>query len=142
MKNSKIDGILKGLRGQNPQVDHENLLVDSIMDALPDLDKVVPLAAEETDTKQEETQVSRFIIMLRTISSVAAAVLIGLFIWVSQHPAEQEEAIVHRQALDNYSQSKGIISSATSPSELRGKYVELKIKENRKNNLISMYHER
>ena len=74
-----MDDILERLKGQQPMLDNSDELVDSIMANLPD--------REEQGTGnevQEDRKGHAFLTALRIITSAAAILLIGLFIYVNQ----------------------------------------------------------
>jgi len=89
MNNKNIDDILNGLQGQQPTLFNEDELTDMIMDNLPDIqldpidEKEHPSAETATFPEQvtEEPQQKppRILVLVRTISSVAAIWLVGLF---------------------------------------------------------------
>lgn len=70
-----IDELFNRLQGQMPTLDPPDEMVDSIMESLPDREEHLPQKA----SKQQAVLVA-----LRTITSVAAMLLIGLFIYVNQ----------------------------------------------------------
>jgi len=74
-----MDDILERLKGQQPMLENPDEMVDSIMANLPD--------REEQETRsevQEDKKRHAFLIALRIITSAAAMLLIGLFIYVNQ----------------------------------------------------------
>ena len=74
-----MDDILERLKGQQPMLENPDEMVDSIMANLPD--------REEQETRsevQEDRKRHAFLIALRIITSAAAMLLIGLFIYVNQ----------------------------------------------------------
>lgn len=74
-----MDDILERLKGQQPMLENPDDMVDSIMVNLPD--------REEQETRsevQEDRKRHAFLIALRIITSAAAMLLIGLFIYVNQ----------------------------------------------------------
>ena len=76
---TQMDDILERLKGQQPMLENPDEMVDSIMANLPD--------REEQETRsevQEDRKRHAFLIALRIITSAAAMLLIGLFIYVNQ----------------------------------------------------------
>ena len=76
---TQMDDILERLKGQQPMLENPDEMVDSIMANLPD--------REEQETRsevQEDKKRHAFLIALRIITSAAAMLLIGLFIYVNQ----------------------------------------------------------
>lgn len=74
-----MDDILERLKGQQPMLENPDDMIDSIMANLPD--------REEQETRsevQEDRKRHAFLIALRIITSAAAMLLIGLFIYVNQ----------------------------------------------------------
>lgn len=70
----RIDDLMERLKGQMPQVPGADDLTDSIMAAIEGQDR---------GSKQEQSRhVPMWITMLRTVSSVAAVILVALFIHV------------------------------------------------------------
>lgn len=72
---AQIDELFNRLQGQMPTLENPDEMVDSIMESLPDREEHLPQKA----SKQQAVLVA-----LRTITSVAAMLLIGLFIYVNQ----------------------------------------------------------
>ncbi len=72
---AQIDELFNRLQGQMPTLENPDEMVDSIMESLPDREEHLPQKA----SKQQVVLVA-----LRTITSVAAMLLIGLFIYVNQ----------------------------------------------------------
>ncbi len=72
---TQIDDILDRLQGQMPTLENPDAMVDNIMASLPDI---------EDDLPKQETKQHAMIVILRTITSAAAILLIGLFIYVNQ----------------------------------------------------------
>ncbi len=81
----KIDDILERLSAQQPELDNPVELTDRIMANLPD--------RGEGPRQQEETArlTYRFVTALRIVSSIAAAWLIGLFLYVNKPAPEQQK---------------------------------------------------
>ena len=76
---TQMDDILERLKGQQPMLENPDEMVDSIMANLPD--------REELGTEievQEDRKGHAFLTVLRIITSAAAILLIGLFIYVNQ----------------------------------------------------------
>ena len=72
---TQIDDILDRLQGQIPTLDNPDEMVENIMASLPD---------REDDLPKKATKQHAILIVLRTITSAAAILLIGLFIYVNQ----------------------------------------------------------
>ena len=81
----RIDDLMERLKGQMPVVPDADALTDSIMAAIEGLG---------SGSKHEESRhVSMWITMLRTVSSVAAVILVALFI----HVDSVEEDLISRE---------------------------------------------
>lgn len=84
----RIDDLMERLKGQIPQVPGADDLTDSIMAAIEGLD---------SGSKHEESRhVPMWITMLRTVSSVAAVILVALFI----HVDGVEEDLISREPVN------------------------------------------
>ena len=127
----KIDDILERLSAQQPELDNPVELTDRIMANLPD--------RGEGPRQQEETirHNYRFVTALRIVSSIAAAWLIGLFLYVNKPAPEQrkeksEVPHYHTNALPAGSTLKDVYTSSRqkdkriSYTQLRTKYYEKK----------------
>jgi hypothetical protein len=75
----RIDDMLERLKGQMPQVPGADALTDSIMSAI-----------EETEERKPVT-VPMWLSVLRTVSSVAAVVLVALYVQLKSETAIQDE---------------------------------------------------
>ena len=75
----RIDDMLEHLKGQMPQVPGADALTDSIMSAI-----------EETEERKPVT-VPMWLSVLRTVSSVAAVVLVALYVQLKSETAIQDE---------------------------------------------------
>ena len=76
---TQIDDILDRLKGQRPELENPDEMLESIMASLPD--------REGQETRSEESECAKphlILRVLRTITSAAAILLIGLFIYVNQ----------------------------------------------------------
>lgn len=73
---TQIDDLFSRLQGQMPTLENPDEMVESIMESLPD--RVVD------DRPQKETKQHALLVALRTITSSAAILLVGLFIYVNQ----------------------------------------------------------
>lgn len=137
---NKIDDILDKLKMQQPSVTDEEAFIDSIMDSLPDLnDDGLETKDENPETDTEKT--SPLIIMLRTLSSLAATFLIGLFIFLNvSNKAEDEMAQEPYIQINRNSSYYSEMSKCTTPKEAMKQYAEKK--QRNINNLISLYHEK
>ena len=71
----QVDDLLNRLQGQMPMLDNPDEMVENIMESLPD---------RVDDLHQKETKRNAILVTLRTITSAAAILLIGLFIYVNQ----------------------------------------------------------
>lgn len=130
MKNNNIDNLFATLRTQTPQVEDEDLFVDSIMDSLPELDEQ-PAASSKVIT---------MLTIVRTLSSMAAAVLIGLFFFVHQGAdASTERCEAQEQFRANYGNTYQSLSTASTPNDVMERYAEIKARKSNINRLISMY---
>ena len=69
-----MDELFNRLEGQMPILENPDEMVESIMESLPD---------RVDDRPQKETKQHALLVALRTITSAAAILLIGLFIYVS-----------------------------------------------------------
>jgi hypothetical protein len=76
---TQIDDILDRLKGQQPELENPDEMLESIMASLPDR------VGQETRSEESESAKPHLILrVLRTITSAAAILLIGLFIYVNQ----------------------------------------------------------
>ena len=123
---NNIDEILQRLQTQQPMLEDEDTFIDSIMDSLPDL-------------PEEMSGASPFIIALRAFSSLAASVVIGLFIFLNvdspSHKSLQSAETEH-SAYASYAYAD--LSDCTTPQEAMKKYTEKKSMDI--NKLISLYN--
>lgn len=143
---NKYDEIINSLQGKQPNVANEEELTDMIMDSLPDFDtmnneelteetpsNIVPMARKN----------SSIIIALRTIASIAAMYLVGLFIWLNTDTDTPEEAktymLSERIETTNYKLS---VDENSTPAELYMCYIESrKTKENSISKLRKLINE-
>ena len=72
---TQVDEIFNRLQGQMPMLENPDEMVESIMANLPDREDDLP--------KKDEKQ-HAILVVLRTITSAAAILLIGLFVYVNQ----------------------------------------------------------
>ena len=72
---TQVDEIFNRLQGQMPMLENPDEMVESIMTNLPD---------REDDLPKKETKQHAILVVLRTITSAAAILLIGLFVYVNQ----------------------------------------------------------
>lgn len=72
---TQVNDLLNRLQGQMPMLDNPDEMVENIMESLPD---------RVDDLHQKETKRNAILVALRTITSAAAILLIGLFIYVNQ----------------------------------------------------------
>ncbi|MBQ9665737.1 MAG: hypothetical protein IJV33_04625 [Bacteroidaceae bacterium] len=72
---TQIDEILDRLQGQMPVLENPDEMVENIMASLPD---------RTDDLPHEAPGQNAFLVALRTVTSAAAILLIGLFIYVNQ----------------------------------------------------------
>lgn len=78
----KIDDILQRLSAQQPDIANPGDLTDRIMANLPDR-REAPQQPEATTTRT-----CRFVTALRIVSSMAALLLVGLFLYVNKSVVE------------------------------------------------------
>lgn len=121
--NKNIDDILNGLQGQQPTLYNEDELTDMIMDNLPDIqldpieEKEKPLTESSKNLEQvmgEPLQKPPIILVLvRTISSVAAIWLIGLFAYtytdMQETSNENAVAMQRNYEISNNTQLSGTL---------------------------------
>ena len=72
---TQVDEIFNRLQGQMPMLENPDEMVENIMSHLPD---------REDDLPKKETKQHAILVVLRTITSAAAILLIGLFVYVNQ----------------------------------------------------------
>lgn len=144
---NKYDEIMNHLKGMKPNVEDEEELTESIMASLPDFDGEncqELTAATPTYTVQAGRNItSSVIVVLRTILSVAAVFLIGLFIWLNsgKHVSEKTEAYIPKQRTEHISHMSGIDEYST-PAELYMCYMESRrTKENSISKIRKMINE-
>lgn len=91
---TQIDDILDRLKGQQPELDNPDEMLESIMANLPDRE-------EQGERREEQGSAKPHLMLrvLRTITSVAAILLIGLFIYVNQ-PVKTEAPRAHAYTTD------------------------------------------
>lgn len=96
---NNIDKLLNSLQGQQPKLDDADLLTDLVMDSLPEL-----------ETEEERPRTSLVINIIRTVSSIAAMLIIGLLIYENiptkqelpkQSMAYNQQAIISRSSTLN-----------------------------------------
>ena len=88
---TQIDDILDRLQGQMPTLDNPDEMVENIMANLSD---------REDDLPKQATKQHAILIVLRTITSAAAILLIGLFIYVNQ-PVKTEAQNAYAYTTDH-----------------------------------------
>lgn len=118
-----IDELLDALRNQQPRVDDEDVFVDEIMNMLP-------------DEKVEELHDSPLVILIRTISSIAAVLVIGWFVFLNMesNPSEVEEGYGGR-----YNSMYSEYNDCNTKEDVIRLYFQRK--NNNINNLITLYDE-
>ncbi|MBO7592390.1 MAG: hypothetical protein J6T00_03340 [Bacteroidaceae bacterium] len=72
---TQVDEMFNRLQGQMPMLENPDEMVENIMSHLPD---------REDDLPKKETKQHAVLMVLRTITSAAAILLIGLFVYVNQ----------------------------------------------------------
>lgn len=72
---TQVDEIFNRLQGQMPMLENPDEMVESIMANLPD---------REDDLPKKDAKQHTILVVLRTITSAAAILLIGLFVYVNQ----------------------------------------------------------
>lgn len=91
---TQIDDILDRLKGQQPELENPDEMLESIMANLPDRE------VHGTRSEEPESDTPHLVLrMLRTITSAAAILLIGLFIYVNQ-PVKTEAPHAHAYTTD------------------------------------------
>ncbi len=91
---TQIDDILDRLKGQQPELENPDEMLESIMANLPDRE------GQETRSEEPESAKPHLILrVLRTVTSAAAILLIGLFIYVNQ-PVTTEAPRAHAYTTD------------------------------------------
>ena len=144
---NKYDEIMNRLKGMKPNVENEEELTESIMASLPDFNGENCQELTETTptyTVQAGRHITNSVIVaLRTILSVAAVFLIGLFIWLNsgKHVSEKAEAYILTQRTKHISHLSGIDGYST-PAELYMCYMESRrTKENSISKIRKMINE-
>lgn len=128
---NNIDELLDSLQGQQPIIMDEDAFIDGIMDRLPEMEEVEP----------SDERTSPIIIMLRTFSSIAATLLIGLFIYLNvDNTADAQQAATEGCYMIRKDSYYSDLSKCTTPEEAIRQYAERK--QRSINNLISMYNEK
>ena len=135
------------LKGMKPNVEDEEELTESIMASLPDFDgencQELTEATPTYTVQADRNITSSVIVVLRTILSVAAVFLIGLFIWLNsgKHVSEKTEAYILTQRTEHISHLSGIDGYST-PAELYMCYMESRrTKENSISKIRKMINE-
>lgn len=72
---TQVDEIFNRLQGQMPMLENPDEMVESIMANLPD---------REDDLPKKDAKQHTILVVLRTITSAVAILLIGLFVYVNQ----------------------------------------------------------
>ena len=72
---TQVDEIFNRLQGQMPMLENPDEMVENIMANLPD---------REDDLPKKDAKQHTILVVLRTITSAAAILLIGLFVYVNQ----------------------------------------------------------
>jgi len=118
--NKNIDDILNGLQSQQPTLYNEDELTDMIMDNLPDIqldpieEKEKPLTESSKNLEQvmgePQQKPPRILVLVRTISSVAAIWLVGLFAYTYMPETSNENAVAMQR---NYEISNNTQLSGT-----------------------------
>lgn len=77
----QVDDIIKSINGQQPEIQHPDAFTDWIMDSLPEREeeKVVEMRVKAKDTSDGKRD--RLMVAIRTVASIAAVWLIGLFVY-------------------------------------------------------------
>ena len=144
---NKYDEIMNRLKGMKPNVENEEELTESIMASLPDFNG--ENCQELTETTLTDTvpagrnTTNPVIVVLRTILSLVAVFLIGLFIWLNsgKHVSEKTEAYILTQRTEHISHMSGIDGYST-PAELYMCYMESRrTKENSISKIRKMINE-
>lgn len=144
---NKYDEIMNRLKGMKPNVENEEELTESIMASLPDFNG--ENCQELTETTLTDTvpagrnTTNPVIVVLRTILSLAAVFLIGLFVWLNseKHASEKTEAYIPKQKTEHISHLSGIDEYST-PAELYMCYMESRrTKENSISKIRKMINE-
>ena len=144
---NKYDEIMNHLKGMKPNVEDEEELTESIMASLPDFDgencQELTVATPTYTVQAGRNITSSVIVVLRTILSVTAVFLIGLFIWLNsgKHVSEKTEAYILTQRTEHISHLSGIDGYST-PAELYMCYMESRrTKENSISKIRKMINE-
>ena len=87
---TQMDDILERLKGQQPMLENPDEMVENIMSHLPD---------REDDLPKKETKQHAVLMVLRTITSAAAILLIGFFVYVNQ-PVKTEAQYAYAYTAD------------------------------------------
>ncbi len=87
---AQIDELFNRLQRQMPTLENPDEMVDSIMESLPD---------RKDDLSQKASKQHAILVALRTITSVAAMLLIGLFVYVNQ-PVKTEAQNAYTHTID------------------------------------------
>lgn len=132
MNNNRIDDILTRLQNESqPIIPDAEQLTDSIMDALPDLEEEV--LPEEQQPKAKV--VPMWFSILRSATSIAAMLIIGVFIYtqfITEKAASHQQAYQH-QTYPSYSTLKIARKCCLESQNKQFSYSQIKrmINENR-----------
>lgn len=118
-----VDKLLDALKNQKPKVEDEESFVDEIMGMLPD---------EEPSVSHD----SPLIILVRTISSIAAVIVIGWFVFLNMESKPSES---HGGYGEGYNHVYSEYDDCNSKEEVIRLYFQRK--NNNINNLITLYDE-
>lgn len=140
LRDESLDELLDKLQNQQPMVEDEDAFIDSIMDSLPDIeDESLELREESLEASEERT--SPIILMIRSFSSIAAMLLVGLFIFLNvDNPAKAQQMANDNNQIISKSSYYSDMSKCTTPEEAMKLYADKK--QRSINNLISMYNEK
>lgn len=149
LRDESLDELLDKLQSQQPMVEDEDAFIDSIMDSLPDVEvrgeslelsgESLELSDESLEAREERT--SPIILMIRSFSSIAAMLLVGLFIFLNvDNPAKAQQMANDNNQIISKSSYYSDMSKCTTPEEAMKLYADKK--QRSINNLISMYNEK
>lgn len=147
LRGESLEELLDKLQSQQPMVEDEDAFIDSIMDSLPDIEEEclevgaesLEVGAESLEARDERT--SPIILVIRSFSSIAAMLLVGLFIFLNvDNPAKAQQMANDNNQIISKSSYYSDMSKCTTPEEAMKLYADKK--QRSINNLISMYNEK
>lgn len=116
--NNQIDNILDRLQKQQPELQDPELLADSIIAVLPDRPKESII--------QPVSRYKGVILFMHTVSSVAAVLLLVLFLWQSYDGIDLQETVVSPDYSSQLAKYQPQFDLSKDPAQQIAQYQERK----------------